>query len=227
MKSGINYPDHPMIPLIDKYGKPVRRNGRIKKTPDFKANKGSESFYFRSFLTKYFLKKDISIGNEKRFIKEKFFKPHLRLKPDGQDKRYIRSVLGLCDGVEYKGDKKKGRNGKISYKSKEIERFKSPITFKIVGKYTVLIPEDYPKKKLSNVDFTFTHEFAKDRKTAETILTPGEDMFDLVPFLKDYVQYFNNLDITKIKGNSSNQAKMIEHAKQSTLQTYEQRGHHG
>lgn len=214
MKSGINFPDHRM----------VYNEIRQKKEPEYKV-RGKDEFIFKSFLSYFFSQQQKPIGNEKRFIKEKFFRRDLRLKWDGVNKKYIRALLGVCDGVEYKGDKETGRNGKITYKSRAIDRFKSPLTFKIVGKYTVIIPEEYPREELNNIEFTFSHEFAPKKVTTETIHTPDSDTFDLIPFVKEYMDYFNNLDITKIAENTSPQATFVKHAKQSTIKCYEEGGH--
>ena len=91
--------------------------------------------YHKSYLFNYM--KNRNIGNEKRFIKEEFFS----INKDGMQKKYVRALLGLAEGVTFNSPapKDKGRIN-IKYKS-EIERFKSPILFKIIDKVLFIIPQ--------------------------------------------------------------------------------------
>ncbi|MDP2303483.1 MAG: hypothetical protein Q8N03_13785 [Ignavibacteria bacterium] len=101
--------------------------------------------YHKSFLYKYFNDKTKK-GWEKRFIKEEFF----GIYKDGIAKYFIRAVLGLPGNFTYKKtlepcNKKNDKKIAVTYEIKddyeievhhpEIERYKSPITFKPI-KYT-------------------------------------------------------------------------------------------
>jgi len=182
MKSGINNPDH---------------NGR-----------GENAFYFRSFLFQYF--HDLGIGNEKHFIKENFFNAEDRIPDDGLSKKYLRAMLGVCDGIKFRDEI---RNGKISYKS-TVDRFKSPLTFKIVDNYIVIIPEMIPEK-MKNLNFTFSLSF----RDHNHISTPSS--FDLKDFLKKYAEYFNILDTSCLSGKRGRLVDMVKSAKTNTISIYE------
>ncbi len=209
MKSGINYPDHAMIKYINKFGKE-------KKRPDFDKGRGKNNFYFKSFLTQYFHK--LSIGNEKHFIKENFFSPNVRIPSDSLKKRYIRSMLGVAGGVEFRDGK---RNGDIEYKSKDIERFKSPLLFKIIDDYVFIIPEIIPEK-LKKASFNFINEFKSKtgkKENKQLILTP--ENFNLNDFLKKYANYFNQLDISCLDDKSDKLCNMIKSAKKLKIKIHE------
>ena len=94
-------------------------------------------------MTEYFLEK--KIGNEKKWIKEKFFKN--RIIEDGIEKKYIRGLLGITDNIEFRD---KERRGKIGIKSKEIERYKSPITFEVLRNNETKIIETNYTPRFSN-----------------------------------------------------------------------------
>lgn len=168
MKSGINYPDHP--------------KGNYRK-------RGKNSSYRKSFLFKYML--DKGIGNEKRFIKENFFPPYLRIDDDGKNKKYVRGLLGISDGIAFK-DK---RRGEVKYKS-DIDRFKSPITFKIVDNIVSIIPEEIPDE-IFGKQFYFEQKFyskrlEKELITKQKIRIPSKKEFDLESFLFAFADYFND-----------------------------------
>lgn len=166
MKTGVNFPDHP------KGEKGLNRSIR-----------GKRASYHKSFLFQYMLNKDV--GNEKRFIKENFFRKELRVSKDTQIKKYVRGLLGISDGIEFKDD----RRGKINYDGGEIERFKSPITFKIVDNIIAIIPEKI-NKEMYDKEFILYDRF--DRKS---IKTPNEKEFELNNFLFSFADYFNSLKV--------------------------------
>lgn len=171
MKSGVNYPDN------------KNNNGKNKKTSDC-STKGLNASYHKSFLFEYMLKKNV--GNEKRFIKENFFSPNLKVKSDGMCKKYVRGLLGVCSHVTFRGE----MNGRIDYES-DIHRFKSPLTFKIVNNTIAIIPEKIPCE-LFNKEFIFKHECNNKKVKLKKINTPSKDEFDLVRFLYAFADYFNN-----------------------------------
>jgi len=206
MKSGINNPDHPMINLVIN-GETQYKNGRPKKTPDYHI-KGENAFYYRSFLFQYF--HDLGVGNEKHFIKENFFNAEVRILDDGLPKNYLRAMLGICDGIKFRDDL---RNEKISYKS-TVDRFKSPLTFKIVDNYIIIIPEVIPEK-MKNLNFIFSLSHIDQNH----ISTPKK--FDLKDFLKKYAEYFNNLDTSCLSGKRGKLVDMVKSAKLNRISIYE------
>ena len=154
-----------------------------------------DDVYFRSFLTQYF--HGLNIGNEKHFIKEKFFSPRVRIKSDGLEKRYIRAMLGVAGGVKFYD---RERRGNIQFISDTIDRFKSPILFKVVDDYVFIIPTAMPEKELFDSTFYFINTFNSRGRIIENkypIKTP--DHFDLKDFLSKYTKYFNELDRSSAK----------------------------
>lgn len=176
MKTGVNFPDYP-----------------IKKNKVLDRSRGNRQSYHKSFIFQYMLNKNI--GNEKKFIKEKFFRKELRIGKDGQVKKYVRGLLGTCDGVTFR-DK---RYGKIDYHSEEIERFKSPITFKIVDNVIAIIPEEI---LVYNKEFTIS-----DRFNRESIYIPSKNEFELKDFLFSFADYFNNMEVKDVKNRIENSVR--------------------
>jgi len=200
IKTGINYPDYAKIE------KNIR--GQIKKVPDPSKGRGVKASYYKSYLFQYMLQQIPKIGNEKRFIKENFFRYDIQLENDGVTKKYVRALLGVADGVEFKDYE---RRGKIKYENSTIKRFKSPLTFKIIDSQLFIIAHDI-NKELFKKEFTFSHTFKsreKENSVSKTIKTP--DSFDIVDFLNSFADYFNTL---KIKQKNKNMFDMkIEEAK--------------
>jgi hypothetical protein len=206
IKTGINYPDYPKKTI-------TLKNGNIKQVPDPKAGRGQKASYYKSYLFQYMLDKNPPIGNEKRFIKENFFRRDKRISNDNIPKKYVRALLGVCDGVEFKDHE---RRGKIEYKNEQIDRFKSPLTFKIVDNYLIIIANEI-NTNMFNQTFIFENN-AGDRTFTETIKTPNEDEFNLVEFLYSFADYFNNDIELKDDENKKNIFdKKIEEAKKSNF----------
>lgn len=165
IKKGINFPNHPA--------------------------------YFKSYLFQYFHNHQNSnnkIGNEKRFIKNRFRSQinflntkHIQNNigdSNINDFRYVRALLGVAENIEFLDtDQKKN---KINYKSKEIERFQSPILFKIINNRVFILPDDSNLKEILNKKFEFSY-----RGSTYPISTPSE--FNLNDFLESFVNYYNSL----------------------------------
>ncbi|MEZ4885620.1 MAG: hypothetical protein R3E32_12880 [Chitinophagales bacterium] len=161
---------------------------------DFKNS--SNFIYHKGFIFKYFLNK--KIGNEKRLIKEKLFPRALKVpQNDRLEKKYVRAVLGINESVEFK-DKENNRNGIVKYTHKEVERFASPIFFKIVGKYVVIIPKS--ANAILNIDSDFKLSVGN---LSEDIKTPDATDFNTEDFLFEFATYFNEL-ASKYFGEDSN-----------------------
>ena len=185
MKTGINYPDYKKIDHPKGY---TDKHGKIKQIPDPSQGRGERASYYKSYLFQYMLRQSPSIGNEKKFIKENFFRPDIRVSSDNRDKRYVRAMLGISDAVEFKDHERKGKIEFIS----SINRFKSPLTFKIIDNALYIIAHDIPKE-LYNLNFEFTHTFKKaDGTETVSIEIQTPETFDLVNFLDAFADYFNN-----------------------------------
>lgn len=182
MKSGFNFPDYKR-----------KREGGL----DIEKGKGEYQLYFRSYLFQYVIaqyrKRGEIIGSEKRFIKERFFQPRVRIPDDEANKKYIRALLGVSGSVEFKDN---NRRGIITYRGENVERFKSPITIKIVNGYVVFIPKQEELKQI--LDETF--HFEDSRHGLESSINVP-DNFQLNDFLFSYVDYFNRLEIKKVDSN--------------------------
>jgi hypothetical protein len=193
IKTGINYPDYPKKTITSK-------DGKTKQVPDPEAGRGKKASYYKSYLFQYMLEKNPPIGNEKRFIKENFFRRDVRIQSDNVTKKYVRALLGICDGVEFKDHE---RRGKIEYKNNQIDRFKSPLTFKIVDNHLIIIANEI-NNNIFNQEFTFENK-VRDKTFSQTILTPNSNEFNLSDFLYSFAEYFNN----EIKLKEDNKKKNI------------------
>jgi hypothetical protein len=161
LKSGYNFPNHPLDenkrPIYGKYG--------------------AYRTYYKSFLAQYMLNKNI--GNEKRFIKENFFSKNVRIESDSLNKYFIRASLGLTDNYEFRG---KERIGKVDVKSVsgEINRYKSPLTFKIFNNI-VFIHNTNTKIPIENFIFS-EGQVKREISTIESI--------DINDLLNEYFKHF-------------------------------------
>jgi hypothetical protein len=144
--------------------------------------------YEKSLIFKYMCNK-YDLGWEKKFIKNHFpevihgdHEPAQCKEPDDREFKYIRAVLGLAEHNEFRPPEGK-KQVKIKSTS-SIERFKSPITFKIFNqKIYILFNDSY--KDILDEEFTFSLSGHK-----ETLHTPLQ--FDMYDFLK-FVQNKENL----------------------------------
>ena len=172
MKSGYNFPDHPI------------RMANGKKELDYD-EKGKFAMYVRSFLSLY-IEKYHRVGNEKKFIKETFFKRDVRIDKDSVEKFYVRSLLGITDFIEFRD---KQRRGKIIFKSKNenIERYPSPVTFKPIGCYVFIYIIAIP---LPITTFELSDGYSKiDLQTPHF-------RFDYTDFIKKFISYID-VDVKK------------------------------
>jgi len=173
---------------------------------------GKNKPYEKSLLFQYMCKKGISW--EKRKIKTELKKkyPEIfnKLKytnnnsknhkiekcsniTNKYDERYIRAMLGLAGNHIYLLKKRKPTTIKIQSTSDEkIERFKSPITFKIIDNTIYAIPE-----KINEKIYGAKFKFSINGKKLFEISTPSKDEFDLIDFL-DSEYGLKELGYTKI-----------------------------
>lgn len=110
-----------------------------------------------------------------------------------KDERYIyaRALLGLAEHIEFTTWKNRGYNKDkikmmISDKTKSVERFKSPLLFKVYDNYIYIIVDEI-NEKMFDRKFSFTLSYEKDKKEVNTDLfslnTPTSNQFDLIEFL--------------------------------------------
>ena len=127
---------------------------------------------------------------------------------------YVRALLGLSSSFAFK-DQRRQKGGavdvniKISHADETIERFPSPLTFKVINKIIYIIPKQIDEQ-IWNQKFIFTYELGKDVKNSNGIdpkvkpeelelYTPDSNEFCLVDFLEEAVSYYNK-EVNKIKG---------------------------
>lgn len=167
--------------------------------------------YYKSYLFQYMSKKGIS--NEKRKIKEEFFKKYITVKKDDKRAYYVRGLLGICKFVIFRFKSKEGKDKiyKVDYKS-NIDRFKSPITFKIIDNYLIIIPEEIPDE-IYGKKFTFSNSGKKIE-----IKIPSKEQFNLSEFLFAFADYFNNLKIEKSDKNENKNRNKSKNKKNPILE---------
>ena len=127
---------------------------------------------------------------------------------------YVRALLGLSSSFAFKDQRKQNGgavdvNIKISHADETIERFPSPLTFKVINKIIYIIPKQIDEQ-IWNQKFIFTYELGKDVKNSNGIdpkvkpeelelYTPDSNEFCLEDFLEEAVSYYNK-EVNKIKG---------------------------
>ena len=115
---------------------------------------------------------------------------------------FVRALLGLADHYEFKDDMRGGTAAVVS--GDGIDRFRSPITIKIVGDRLLFIFDKKPEapRKL-RINDMLKKKFMIYRKTgspplfSENVRTPAE--FDVEVFIEGFLDYFN-YDISGDKG---------------------------
>lgn len=127
---------------------------------------------------------------------------------------YVRALLGLSSSFAFK-DQRRQKGGavdvniKISHADETIERFPSPLTFKVINKIIYIIPKQIDEQ-IWKQKFIFTYELGKDVKNSNGIdpkvkpeelelYTPDSNEFCLEDFLEEAVSYYNK-EVNKIKG---------------------------
>jgi len=146
-----------------------------------KLKMGINKPYFKSLLFQ-FVCQTYSYGWEKKFIKNKFpdvihgeHKPLVCKEPDDKEFRYIRAVLGLAEHNEFRPSSGKKQ---VKIKNKNIERFKSPITFKVFNQHIyILYNESY--KELLGKKF----DFSLNGKKEELAVLERFDMYEFLKFV--------------------------------------------
>lgn len=143
----------------------------------------------------YFFKKGII--DDKTFIKQKLLNFQINSKKPNSNFRYIRALLGLAPSYSFRNcnprvkDSYRNCNPRVtvnieSNEENKIQRFKSPVLFKVIEDKILIIPDEIPKEML-NSEFSFS--INKGKKLP--IRTP--ETFDLEDFLDKFMEVHNKM----------------------------------
>ncbi|MBF0376402.1 MAG: hypothetical protein HQK72_02860 [Desulfamplus sp.] len=139
--------------------------------------------YQKSLLFKYMCNSK-NIRWEKRKIKQQFPILAVGRSPidceiiDENKFRYIRAMLGLAEINEYnRGNDQVKIKHQTADKKQKIERFQTPILYKVINQSVYLLPDDSYKTIMEK-----TFEFSYNGKAFD-IDTPSQTEFDLIAFL--------------------------------------------
>jgi hypothetical protein len=170
---------------------------------DYSLLKSGENFrdYKKSELMKYMFDKEIRWEKAilKQKLKEKYPLYYKQLKGNNdrslhseiKEYRYVRALLGLAEHIEFR---LKEPNKKIVFKisNDSIERFQSPIQFKIIDNKIYLLPNEIPSC-LYDVTFNFILQYKEKKEKGWEVIcedkdflkckTPKQDDFSLCDFL--------------------------------------------
>lgn len=128
---------------------------------------------------------------------------------DEKDYQYVRAMLGLSDHLSYitelendkpkRGAKRrsikiaecavKKESGSEKNKSPLIERYASPILFKIIDNILFIIPQEVDKRLFSR-SFEFSYENDSKKIIAKRINTP--ESFDIIDFMRQFKDYIES-----------------------------------
>lgn len=162
--------------------------------------------YHRSYLFEYFHNQDI--GNEKAALKKNGISPALvhpenkkDFGEDPQNYQYVRALLGVAEGLEYSIAFTERTNAQgvpylvpsgiktdkhhISISSDVVNRFASPIYFKIIDD-TVYMAANRIDPLILGQKFTFTNQ-----TTRESMELCVPEQFDIDDFMAWFVQQYN------------------------------------
>ncbi len=149
--------------------------------------------YIKGYIQREYLN-DIgekNIGSDKAFIKDIVWKANPRPKERKEpypEHTYVRALLGVSERITFKDDLRKG-DVKIEPESEEVNRFQSPITVSIVGKYIFFIITD-SDMEICGEKFKFSHG-----DNSKEISVPEGFEADL--FMDKFVEYFNSPNTKK------------------------------
>jgi hypothetical protein len=143
-----------------------------------------------SFLVEYSKTKNFS-GEKK--LTNMLSKGYVQNVPGNE--KYLRAMLGLAENYSYDNG-----NTTVTIKStrendEKIDRFKSPITFKVINKTIYVIPEEIPEE-MYDAEFEF-----KNGNKYMRLKTPSKNEFNLAEFLKSEEYGLVSLGYTKIGGD--------------------------
>lgn len=160
-----------------------------------KIKNSSKDDYYKGFIFRYFMQKPHVINNDKAFMKSHIF-------DSVKDEEYffIRVLLGLTDNYIFIKNHEEKIEILVNDKKEEIERFQSPITFKVFDQYLIMLLDEIPSELLDR-----EFDFFDGEKKLGTIRTPSE--FDLTDFIEAFISDFN----TKEGVEHRNDLRKVQH----------------
>ena len=160
----------------------------MKSGINFPQSNRFEKSYHKGFIYEYFLNK--GIGNEKKEIKQKLIHEEDQgAKGFNKNPYYVRGILGVHQDLEFRHTRDHIMKT-ISITGENVERYKSPITFKVFKDHIYLLPEN--KEDINGEEFIFKYN-------GEEIPLKIPDNFVLNDFLCAFAKGFNSLDDTSAR----------------------------
>lgn len=164
-------------------------SGMMKSGFNFTFRNASD--YYKGRVFRYFSQK--GIGGDKAFIKQRVLRgqdwnPSSEERARYQEYRFVRAMLGLPGGFEFRSGPKTTRRGNVTVDSNTIKRFSSPVQYRVQGNQLLIIPQKIPDE-LYDAAFQLNNQ---------TIRTPRT--FDLIDFLDAFIKDFNTrIDISAFR----------------------------
>ena len=170
-----------------------------------KGGKNMNDTYVASFIQKHYLQNGKQ--SDKAFIKSQGLFAGDSKESNPGHYEFVRALLGLADHIDFKDPQNNGeekhdgdtvkRVGTVTIKSvdKEIDRYKSPFTVKILDDSIFFIYED-TFERIKGKKFKFQGN-SNPRNNRETVINRESDEisvpneFDIDDFIKRFVQYCN------------------------------------
>ena len=170
-----------------------------------KGGKNMNNTYVASFIQKHYLQNGKQ--SDKAFIKSQGLFAGDSKESNPGHYEFVRALLGLADHIDFKDPQNNGeekhdgdtvkRVGTVTIKSvdKEIDRYKSPFTVKILDDSIFFIYED-TFERIKGKKFKFQGN-SNPRNNRETVINRESDEisvpneFDIDDFIKRFVQYCN------------------------------------
>ena len=123
---------------------------------------------------------DDDIEGDKRAIRDFFYKGNF---VTNENSVFARALLGLAGSYSYPQNNIRIDTITIKDSENNIERFKTPYTFKVVGKTIFLIVNTIPDAMFDR-EFVFSSNITEDEKLR--LKTPSKDSLKLIDFIKQY-----------------------------------------
>lgn len=186
LKSGINYPNRP-----EKYKK--------SKLFIFGVNKMEPAVRWeKRIIKKEIHKRSGELGNnielfyQKEPVSGDVGKPNCWDDPEKYNYSYLRAVLGVAEHYEFLIKKKYGdRQGKdndkiiVKIEGENIERFKSPLLFKVINNALYLVGNDIPEK-IKGESFHFKFKLKSSKEQGRDLCTLSIPKFFSLP---DFIHF--------------------------------------